>query len=120
MKFRSHLEERIASSLEKQNVPFLYEAKKYNYILECNYTPDFFIHETIIEAKGFFKPSSRRLMLAVKKQHPELDIRFIFQRNNTLSKTSKTTYGDWATKHGFPWCIYPDIPPSWLKKPTSS
>ena len=78
MKFRSHLEERIASSLEKQNVPFLYEAKKYNYILECNYTPDFFIHETIIEAKGFFKPSSRRLMLAVKKQHPELDIRFIF------------------------------------------
>ena len=68
MKFRSHLEERIARSLEKQNVPFLYEAKKYNYILECNYTPDFFIHETIIEAKGFFKPSSRRLMVAVKKQ----------------------------------------------------
>ena len=52
-------------------------------------------------------------MLAVKAQHPELDIRFVFQRNNTLSKQSKTTYGAWADKHGFPWCIYPDIPESW-------
>ena len=32
-------------------------------------------------------------MLAVKEQNPELDIRFVFQRNNTLSKNSKTTYG---------------------------
>ena len=53
-------------------------------------------------------------MLAVKKQHPELDIRFIFQRNNTLTKRSKTTYGDWCDKHGFPWCIYPHLPPEWF------
>ena len=53
-------------------------------------------------------------MLAVKKQHPELDIRFIFQRNNTLTKRSKTTYGDWCDKHGFLWCIYPHLPPEWF------
>ena len=53
-------------------------------------------------------------MLAVKKQHPELDIRFIFQRNNTLTKRSKTTYGDWCDKHGFLWCIYPNLPEDWL------
>ena len=53
-------------------------------------------------------------MLAVKKQHPELDIRFIFQRNNTLTKRSKTTYGDCCDKHGFPWCIYPHLPPEWF------
>ena len=120
MKFRSQLEESIARSFERQNIPFLYESKKFNYVLECNYTPDFFINNLIIEAKGFFKPTNRRLMIAVKKQHPELDIRFIFQRNNTLSKSSKTTYGDWADKHGFPWCIYPNIPQSWLEKPTSN
>ena len=46
----------------------------------------------IIEAKGFFKPSDRRKMLAVKEAHPHLDIRFVFMRDNTLSKNSKTTY----------------------------
>ena len=49
-------------------------------------------------------------MLAVKEQNPELDIRFVFQRNNTLSKNSKTTYGAWCEKHGFPYCIFPNIP----------
>jgi len=53
-------------------------------------------------------------MLAVKDAHPHLDIRFVFQRNNTISKNSKTTYGDWADKHGFKWCVFPNIPPDWL------
>ena len=116
MAFRSELEERIAKKFEKDNVAYLYEARSYKYILESKYTPDFFLQHNniIIEAKGFFKPSSRRLMLAMKKQYPDLDIRFVFQRNNTLSKNSKTHYGDWCDKHGFPWCIYPNIPPSWL------
>ena len=55
-----------------------------------------------MEAKGFFKPSDRRKMLAVKEQNPELDIRFIFQRNNTLSKNSKTTYGPGVKSTGSP------------------
>ena len=113
--FRSGLEDRIAKQLDRQGIPYLYECSKYPYITESKYTPDFFLRSgIIIEAKGFFKPSDRRKMLAVKAQHPELDIRFIFQRNNTLSKQSKTTYGDWATKHGFPYCIFPNIPESWL------
>ena len=115
MTFRSVLEERIAKSFEKDNVVYLYEARSYSYKLESKYTPDFFLNNNIIlEAKGFFKPADRRKMLAIKKQYPDLDIRFVFQRNNTLSKNSKTHYGDWCDKHGFPWCIYPNIPPSWL------
>lgn len=115
MAFRSQLEERVAKSFDKQNIPYLYEAKGYTYTLESKYTPDFFLSNgVILEVKGFFKPSDRRKMLAIKTQQPDLDIRFVFQRNNTLSKNSKTTYGDWAEKHGFPWCIYPHIPPNWL------
>lgn len=113
---RSGLEERVSKYFDKINIPYLYEACKYNYTTESKYTPDFFLSNNVIfEVKGFFKPSDRRKMLAVKAQHPELDIRFIFQRNNTLSKNSKTTYGDWCDKHGFPWCIFPDIPQSWLQ-----
>ncbi len=116
MNFRSGLEERLSKHLNKLNVPFLYECQKFSYTTESKYTPDFFLpNGVIIEAKGFFKPSDRRKMLAVKQQHPELDIRFIFQRNNTITKQSKTTYGSWAEKHGFPWCIFPNIPSHWFE-----
>jgi len=114
MAFRSTLEERIAKLFDKKNVPYLYEARSFPYVLTSKYTPDFFIGDTIYEAKGFFKPSERRKHLAIKNQHPDLDIRFIFQRNNTLSKNSKTHYGDWCDKHGFKWCVYPHIPDSWI------
>ena len=113
--YRSGLEERVAKAFDKDNITYLYECSKYSYVTESKYTPDFFLmNGVILEVKGFFKPSDRRKMLAVKQQHPELDIRFVFQRNNTLSKNSKTTYGDWADKHGFPYCIFPNIPPEWL------
>jgi hypothetical protein len=113
---RSGLEERVSKFFDKANVPYLYEAQKYAYVTESKYTPDFFLkNDIILECKGFFKPSDRRKMLAVKTQHPHLDIRFIFQRNNTLTKASKSTYGDWCDRHGFPWCIFPDIPPTWLQ-----
>ena len=114
--YRSGLEERFGKLLDKQGVPFLYEVEKFAYVTESKYTPDFFLpNGVIIEAKGFFKPSDRRKMLAVKQQHPELDIRFVFQRNNTISKNSKTTYGDWADKYNFPWCIFPDVPTHWYE-----
>jgi hypothetical protein len=113
--FRSGLEDRLSKHLEKLNVPYLFECSKYSYTTESKYTPDFFLpNGVIIEAKGFFKPTDRRKMLAVKDQHPELDIRFVFQRNNTISKNSTTTYGGWADKHGFPWCVFPNIPTDWF------
>ena len=113
--YRSGLEERIAKKFDKDNVTYLYEVQSYEYVLTSKYTPDFFLpNGVILEAKGFFKPADRRKTLAVIKQNPNLDIRFVFQRNNTLSKNSKTTYGDWCDKHNLPWCIYPNIPQSWL------
>ena len=116
MNYRSGLEGRFGAYLEKLNVPFLYECTRYPYITYSKYTPDFFLKNgVIIETKGFWKPSDRSKMKAVKQQHPELDIRMVFQRNNTLSKKSKTTYGMWCDKHGFPWCVFPNIPLDWLQ-----
>ena len=115
MKYRSQLEGRVANYLEKENVPFLYEAQSYEYTLTSRYTPDIFLpNGVILEVKGFFAPKDRRKMLAIKAQHPELDIRMVFQRNNTLTRTSKTTYGMWCDKHDIPWCIYPHLPACWL------
>ena len=115
MKFRSGLEQKTANYLEKENVPFLYEATKLEYVIHATYCPDFILPNGIhLECKGFLRPTDRRKMIAVKKANPDIDIRFILQRDNTLAKGSKTKYSDWCTKNGFPYCIFPHIPTDWL------
>lgn len=82
-----------------------------------SYNPDFKIKEnTYIEAKGLWVSSDRAKHLYVKEQHPEIKVYFIFQNPNLkLNRTSKTTYGAWATAHGFSWTtINKGIPPEWL------
>ena len=116
MNYRSGLEEKLGKYLDKVGCSYLYEVEKFDYVTHSKYTPDFFLpNGVIIEAKGFFKPSDRRKMLAVKQMHPHLDIRFVFMRDNALTKTSKTTYTMWAEKHGFPACIFPHLPEDWLR-----
>lgn len=115
--YRSRLEERLARWMEVNNLPFEYETLKLKYTIEANYKPDFILpNGVILEAKGYFKPEDRRKMLAVKKQHPELDIRLVFQAPyNTLTKDSDTTYAKWAEKNGFLWAIYNNIPLDWFE-----
>lgn len=114
-KFRSKFEKTIAKLSDKK---IKYESVKIPYVLEHNYTPDFTLPNGIlIEAKGYLRPSDRKKMIAVKKQHPELDIRFLFQRaENTINKISKTTYSKWAEKNGFRWASGSHIPDEWLKE----
>jgi len=117
--YRSRLEEKLARWFELNGHQFEYETLRLNYTLSAVYTPDFILpNGVILEAKGYFKPEDRRKMLAVKKQHPDLDIRLIFQAPyNTLTKTSKTTYAMWAEKNGFLWAASHAIPLTWFDAP---
>jgi hypothetical protein len=114
--YRSRLEEKLARWFELNGHQFEYETLRLNYTLSAVYTPDFILpNGVILEAKGYFKPEDRRKMLAVKKQHPHLDIRLVFQAPyNTLTKTSKTTYAMWAEKNGFLWAPSHAIPLDWF------
>lgn len=50
-------------------------------------------------------PDDMKKHLLIKEQHPDLDIRFVFQNpNSTNSKRTKTTYANWCDKHGFKYC----------------
>lgn len=118
--FRSGLEERIAQDLLEAGVGFTYEDQVIEYLKPAKiarYTPDFVLENgIIIEVKGRFLTADRQKHLLVKKQHPELDIRFVFSRSKErISKKSKTTYADWCTKNGF---TYADekIPEAWIKE----
>ncbi len=118
--FRSGLEERIAQDLLEAGVEFTYEDQVIRYEKPCKvarYTPDFVLENgIIIEAKGRFLTADRQKHLLVQKQHPELDIRFVFSRSKErISKKSKTTYAAWCEKHGFKFADE-KIPDDWLKE----
>ena len=116
--YRSGLEEVVDSTLKQRNIDGEYEKHKIKYTIPATdhtYTPDFRLPNGIfIETKGRFVVEDRKKHVLIKKQHPELDIRFVFQNSkNKIRKGSPTTYADWCIKHGF---IYADktIPQEWL------
>ncbi len=114
-RYRSKFEGRVA--LQLRRAAFLYEPRepRITYVDEHTYVPDFVLpNGVLIEAKGYFKSADRTKHLKLKKQRPDLDIRFCFQRASTLlSPRSKNSYSAWADKHGFRWCERV-IPNSWL------
>lgn len=114
-KVRSGFERTIAASLDRRKIKYQYEPIKLGYVLERTYLPDFLLPNGIyIEAKGKLDQEARSKMVAVKKAHPDLDIRFVFMRGeNKLNKGSKMTYMDWAKKNGFP-AADGEIPLDWL------
>ena len=116
--YRSTFELSIAKSLANNKVPFEYENAKLTYVPKPRvYTPDFYLPESdvYVEAKGYLDKGDRVKMQLVKEQHPDLDIRFVFQNaNNKIYKGSKTTYATWATRYNFKWAEG-TIPADWYK-----
>jgi hypothetical protein len=117
--YRSGLEHKISMALDVINYEYGYESIKIEWedLAYRTYTPDFILKNgIIIETKGRFLTTDRRKHLCIKKQHPKLDIRFVFTNSRSkLSKGAKSTYAEWCIKHGF---RYYDriIPEDWLKE----
>ena len=117
--YRSGLEEDTAAYLKKKKIKFTYEKEKIKWVdLKVRtYTPDFVLgNGIIVETKGRFISVDRRKHKEIKKQFPELDIRFVFANSRAkLYKGAKSSYGDWCKKHGFK---YADkvIPDKWLEE----
>lgn len=117
--YRSGLEHQLSLYLDEHKVKYDYENIKIEWedIAYRTYTPDFILYNgIIIETKGRFLAADRRKHVAIKKQHPKLDIRFVFTNSRAkLSKGAKSSYADWCIKHGF---RYYDriIPEDWLKE----
>ena len=118
-KYRSKFEASVAKNLVDNKIKFSYETINIDYIISSSYCPDIIFDNGIIcEIKGLFRKEERRKHLAIKAQHPTLDIRFVFQNSKTkLSKAKGSlTYAKWCERHGF---LYADkiIPPEWYDNP---
>ena len=117
--YRSGLEHKVSMALDTIRYKYDYESIKIEWedLAYRTYTPDFILNNgIIIETKGRFLAGDRRKHLAVKKQHPRLDIRFVFENSRRkLSKGAKTTYSLWCDRNKF---MYADrvVPLEWLKE----
>lgn len=117
--YRSGFEDETAKYLLEKGVEFTYEKERIEWVDKKvrKYTPDFVLaNGIVIETKGRFVSSDRRKHVEIKKQYPDLDLRFVFQNSRAkLYKGAKSTYGDWCKKNGF---MYADkvIPDEWLNE----
>ena len=124
---RKHNAGAYRSGLEKETVAWLKERQKkvcyeelrseWEDLMYRTYTPDFELDNgIIIETKGIFSAADRRKHVEIKKQHPTLDIRFVFSNANAkLYKGAKSRYSDWCDKQGFMWA-HRVIPEEWLNE----
>jgi hypothetical protein len=120
--YRSGLEQVICEQLDEQGVEYEYESFKIDYEMPATkhkYTPDIKLaNGIIVEIKGRLVPADRKKHVLIKKQHPEYDIRFVFQYARApILKGSKTTYAMWAEKNGFLWADK-TIPQEWIDEPS--
>jgi|TARA_R110002012_G_scaffold267831_1_gene451753 hypothetical protein len=117
--YRSGLEHKLSIYLDELKQNYGYESIKIEWedLAYRTYTPDFILDNgIIIETKGRFLAADRRKHLAIKKQHPKLDIRFVFTNSRAkLRKGAKSNYAEWCIRYGF---LYYDriIPEDWLKE----
>lgn len=119
--YRSGLEGQVAEQIQSTGQQVSYEEDKIKYTVperQASYCPDFKLPKQggffYVETKGRFVTADRAKHLLIKKQHPDIDIRFVFSRSRSpIYKGSKTTYAAWCEKHGFQ---YADkrIPDEWL------
>lgn len=109
----------MCGKLDEQNVSFEYETVNLHYEVseQRKYTPDVILPNGIIlELKGRFSTADRKKMLLVIAQHPDKDIRMVFQRHtNKLFKGSKTTYSKWCDKNNIKWADKV-VPIEWINE----
>jgi len=112
-KRRSKLEERFEVILQDLDVQYEYEVTRIPYTVpesHHTYTVDWtLLNGKLIETKGYLSDhAERRKYVLLKEQHPDLDLRFVFDNVNKLCGGTKMTHGKWAEKYGFQYCSIKD------------
>lgn len=116
-RFKSKFEETVYNAVVNNGLTVEYETIWLPYYVRGNYNPDFILpNGIIVEAKGYFDIRAQVKMRAVKKENPDLDIRFVFMNSRSkIRKNSKMTYADWCDKYDFPYADH-HIPVKWFQE----
>lgn len=123
--YKNKFEYMTAQTLRSKKLTSSYETEKLDYTLTKRYIPDFVVdtptRRIYIETKGngrSWDAATRAKMVAVKEQHPDLDIRILFWSNGEFGAKrkdgSRNTQLAWAEKNGFIAAVR-EIPDAWLQ-----
>ena len=122
-KRRSKLELKFEEIIKEFDVAYDYEVTKIPYTIpesNHNYTVDWtFINGLLVETKGYLSYHKERYKYVLfKQQHPDLDLRFVFDNPNKLCGGTKMTHSKWAEKYGFKYCSIKDVDQikQWVKE----
>ena len=122
-KRRSKLELKFEEIIKSFEVEYDYEVTKIPYTVpesNHNYTVDWtFINGLLVETKGYLSDHKERYKyVLLKQQHPDLDLRFVFDNPNKLCGGTKMTHAKWAEKYGFKYCSIKDVDQiqQWVKE----
>ena len=122
-KRRSKLELKFEEILKEYDVEYGYEVTKIPYTIpesKHTYTVDWsIVNGILLETKGYLSDyTERRKYLLLKEQHPNLDLRFVFDNPNKLCGGTQMTHGAWAEKNNFKYCSIKDKEQirSWVKE----
>jgi len=89
-----------------QGTPHAYEPCEIRYTK--SYIPDLAFQVAgrviYIELKGYLKPEDKTKTVHVLRDHPNLDLRFVFMRQPSAANLK------WLNKHKLQWGIYPKFP----------
>jgi predicted nuclease of restriction endonuclease-like RecB superfamily len=109
-KLRNKFETKIYRQLKKHKVLFNYELEKIPFVLARHYVPDFVVFtpngKIYIETKGHLRREDKAKLVAIKRQHPEMDLRILFY-------SRKKDQISWADRHGFKYA-FENIPEEWI------
>lgn len=121
--YKSGLELTVSNSIIDSEYELKYETETIHYVVperKAKYTPDFVFTKKngklmLIETKGRWTAIDRQKMKHVLTSNPGIDIRLVFQNpTQKISKSSKTTYEDYARKLGITHIAKKSIPEEWL------
>lgn len=122
-KRRSKLELKFEEILKDFEVEYDYEVTKIPYTIpesKHTYTVDWtLLNGMLLETKGYLSDHQERYKyVLLKQQHPDLDLRFVFDNPNKLCGGTKMTHAKWAEKYNFKWCGIKDVEQihSWVKE----
>ena len=112
-KRRSKLEQKFEAVLNEYEIEYVYEKVKVPYVVPASdhkYIIDFSAKNGVhFEVKGWLQDhAERQKYILVKQQHPDLDLRFVFDNVNKLCGGTKYTHAQWCNKFGFKYCSVND------------
>jgi hypothetical protein len=134
--YKSMYEYKISLYLDSIGVEYEYEKTKFEYYIstrkgvcrDCGsnkieeshiYTPDWFIPSSgvYIESKGIWDGKGRKIQLAMKRDHPDIEIKMLFLADKWLAqKTKKKKYSEYCKLNNIDCAVSIKgiVPDSWL------